>query len=116
MKKKYEEFKKSLTPEEQKLLNEPNFFYEVQVENLGGLLMPLIFEFTFADGSKSDVKIPAEIWKMNEPIVSKVFRFHQPVKTVTLDPYLETADVELNNNNWPTKSVPSQFELFKQRR
>ncbi|MFN4885395.1 MAG: M1 family aminopeptidase [Bacteroidota bacterium] len=116
MKKKYEEFKKSLTPEEQKLLNEPNYFYEVQVENLGGLLMPLIFEFTFADGSKSDVKIPAEIWKMNEPIVSKVFRFHQPVKTVTLDPYLETADVELNNNNWPTKPVPSQFELFKQRR
>lgn len=116
MKKKYEDFKKSLTPEEQKLLNEPNYFYEVQVENLGGLLMPLIFEFTFADGSKSDVKIPAEIWKMNEPIVNKVFRFHQPIKSVTLDPYLETADVELNNNNWPTKPVPSQFEIFKQRR
>jgi hypothetical protein len=29
---------------------------------------------------------------------------------------LETADVELNNNFWPTRNVPSQFELFKQKR
>lgn len=113
--KKYEEYKKNLTPEEQKLLNETNYFYELTVENTGGLLMPLIFEFTFEDGSKQIERIPAEIWKMSEATASKVFRFGKKVTNIALDPLLETADVDLNNNFWPTRNVPSQFELFKKR-
>jgi hypothetical protein len=114
--KKYEEYKKNLTPEEQKLLNETNYFYEVSVENTGGLIMPLIFEFTFEDGTKQIERIPAEIWKMSESTANKVFRFGKKVTNIALDPLLETADVELNNNFWPTRNVPSQFELFKQKR
>ncbi len=114
--KKYEEYKKNLTPEEQKLLNETNYFYELTVENVGGLIMPLIFEFTFEDGTKQIERIPAEIWKMSEASASKVFRFGKKVTKIALDPLLETADVELNNNFWPTRNVPSQFELFKQKR
>jgi len=113
--KKYEEYKKNLTPEEQKLLSETNYFYELTVENIGGLLMPVIFEFTFEDGTKQIERIPAEIWKMSESTASKVFRFGKKVTNIALDPLLETADVELNNNFWPTKNVPSQFELFKKR-
>lgn len=113
--KKYEEYKKNLTPEEQKLLNETNYFYEVNVENAGGLIMPLIFEFTFEDGTKQIERIPAEIWKMSEASASKVFRFGKKVTNIALDPLLETADVELNNNFWPTRNMPSQFELFKKR-
>jgi hypothetical protein len=113
--KKYEEYKKNLTPEEQKLLSETNYFYELTVENIGGLLMPVIFEFTFEDGSKQIERIPAEIWKMSEATASKVFRFGKKVTNIALDPLLETADVELNNNFWPTRNVPSQFELFKKR-
>jgi hypothetical protein len=114
--KKYEEYKKNLTPEEQKLLSETNYFYELTVENVGGLLMPVIFEFTFEDGTKQIERIPAEIWKMSEATASKVFRFGKKVTNISLDPLLETADVELNNNFWPTRNVPSQFELFKQKR
>ena len=114
--KKYEEYKKNLTPEEQKLLSETNYFYELTVENIGGLLMPVIFEFTFEDGTKQIERIPAEIWKMSESTASKVFRFGKKVTNIALDPLLETADVELNNNFWPTRNVPSQFELFKQKR
>jgi hypothetical protein len=114
--KKYEEYKKNLTPEEQKLLNETNYFYELTVENVGGLLMPVIFEFTFEDGTKQIERIPAEIWKMSEASASKVFRFGKKVTNIALDPLLETADVELNNNFWPTRNVPSQFEIFKQKR
>ena len=114
--KKYEEYKKNLTPEEQKLLNETNYFYELTVENVGGLLMPVIFEFTFEDGTKQIERIPAEIWKMSEATASKVFRFGKKVTNIALDPLLETADVELNNNFWPTRNVPSQFELFRQKR
>jgi len=114
--KRYEEYKKNLTPEELKLLNETNYFYELTVENVGGLIMPMIFEFTFEDGTKQIERIPAEIWKMSEASASKVFRFGKKVTNIALDPLLETADVELNNNFWPTRNVPSQFELFKQKR
>jgi hypothetical protein len=77
--------------------------------------MPVIFEFTFEDGTKQIERIPAEIWKMSESNASKVFRFGKKATNIALDPLLETADVELNNNFWPTKNVPSQFELFKKR-
>jgi hypothetical protein len=114
-KKRYEEYKKSLTPEEKKYIETPHFFYELQVENTGGLIMPLIFEFTFEDGTKRTERIPAEIWKMSEPTISKVFVFEKKVNEIVLDPLLETADTNVNDNYWPTRSVPSQFELFKQK-
>jgi len=113
--KRYEEYKKSLTPEEKKFLDATHFFYEIQVENVGGLIMPVIFEFTFEDGTKRREHIPAEIWKMSEPTVNKVFVFEKKVKEIVLDPQLETADTNINDNYWPARSVPSQFELFKQK-
>jgi hypothetical protein len=75
--------------------------------------MPIILEFTFKDGSKEVIKIPAEIWKTNHENVSKVFAFKKEVVGVELDPFLETADVDLSNNAWPRKVQPSKFELFK---
>jgi hypothetical protein len=112
--KDYEKYLSGLSDEEKAILNKNQFYYEVTIANLGGLIMPLIFEFEFVDGTKREIRIPAEIWKMSEPKVTKLFSVDKEVKSITLDPYLETADVELNNNSWPPKSVPSRFELFKQ--
>jgi nitrous oxide reductase accessory protein NosL len=47
--------------------------YEVNCSNKGGLLMPVIVEFTFEDGTKMKENIPAQIWRKNENAVSKVF-------------------------------------------
>jgi len=112
--KDYEKYLSGLSDEEKAILNKNQFYYEVTVANVGGLIMPLIFEFEFVDGTKREIRIPAEIWKMSEPKVTKLFSVEKEVKSITLDPYLETADVELNNNSWPPKVVPSRFELFKQ--
>jgi len=36
------------------------------------------------------------------------------VKGVVIDPYRETADIDLSNNNWPEfKKVPSRFQVYK---
>lgn len=113
-KKEYEDYLAKLSEEERKLLDSKMFYYQVTIENVGGLIMPLIFEFEFTDGSTRVVRIPAEIWKMSEPSVTKVFALDKEVKSITLDPLLETADVDLNNNNWPPRIVPTRFELFKQ--
>lgn len=100
---------------ELEILNADKNYYELQFSNIGGLVMPLILEFEFVDGTKEGFKIPAEIWKSNNEQVSKVFVFDKELASVTLDPYLETADVDRNNNYWPSRVEPTRFQLFKNR-
>ena len=113
--KDYEEFKKGLTKEELELLNSGKQFYEIKFSNLGGIPMPLILRFTFVDGTTEVVRIPAEIWRRSEEEVSKVFIFEKEVEAIRLDPFLETADTDLNNNSWPAERQPTRYELFKKR-
>ena len=82
----YEKWKKSLKPEELALLNEDIHLYELQFKNIGGLVMPIILEWEFVDGTKEVERIPAEIWRTSED-VSKVFVKRKEVKSVTLDPF-----------------------------
>jgi len=113
--KDYEEFKSDLSKEELELLNSGKQFYEVTFSNIGGIPMPLIIRFTFADNTTEVVRIPAEIWRRQENEVSKVFIFDKEVKALRLDPFLETADTDLNNNSWPAEQAPTRFELFKEK-
>jgi len=110
----YEKWKKGLKPEELALLNEDLHLYELQFKNIGGLVMPVILEWEYVDGTKDVDRIPAEIWKTADE-VSKVFVKRKEVKSVTLDPFLETADCDLNNNSWPPRMVPTRFDVFKDR-
>ncbi len=75
--------------------------------------MPIILQFTFEDGSKEVVRIPAEIWRRQETTVTKVFIFDKKVTSILLDPFLEIADTDVNNNSWPTKQSPTKFDLYK---
>ncbi|MBW6483832.1 MAG: M1 family metallopeptidase [Vicingaceae bacterium] len=109
----YKKYLSKLDEKEIALLNGDYNYYTIQFESIGGLVMPIILEFTFKDGSKEVIRIPAEIWKTNHENVSKVFAFKKEVVGVELDPFLETADVDLTNNAWPRKVQPSKFELFK---
>jgi len=76
--------------------------------------MPLILEWEYADGTKEVERTPDEIWRINDDI-SKVFVKRKEVVRITLDPFLETADCDLNNNNWPPTVVPTRFDVFKER-
>jgi hypothetical protein len=114
-KEKYENYLKDLTDEEKQLLATKLNFYQIKFSNIGGLVMPIIIEFTFKDGSKEEVRILAEIWKQNNEEVTKVFFFEKEVVAVQLDPHLETADTDTYNNSWPRKMEQSKFELFKQK-
>jgi hypothetical protein len=112
--KDYKEFISKTDPKDLELLNSNKQFYEISFSNNGGLVMPLILEFTFVNGNKEVIRIPAEIWRQYEDKVSKVFIFDQEVTSVRLDPFLETADTDLDNNSWPKKEIPSRYQLFKQ--
>jgi len=112
-KKNYERYLSSLTDEEKKLVENKNYFYELTFSNKGGLVMPIILEFTFEDHTKKRIKIPAEIWSRNNKTVSKVFPFPQKVKQIIIDPLQETADTDVSNNAWPPVEHINRFELFK---
>ena len=111
--KKYEKFKKNLNDDEKEILKKNQHFYELQFTNIGGLVMPIILNFSFEDNSNKIIKIPAEIWKMNSLEISKVFAFDKEVTQIELDPFMETADTDRSNNFWPQKLEPSKFELYK---
>ncbi len=114
--KQYEGFLERLDNKEKKLLETKQNFYVVKLSNPGGLVMPVILEFQFEDGSQDEVRIPAEIWRRDHQRVSKLYITDKTIKSITLDPHLETADVELSNNHWPPQLVKSRFKIFKERK
>ena len=103
----------SMSEDEKNSLKEfPNFFYEVTFEKPGGLVMPIIVELEYVDGTKERQIFPAQIWRYNDKEVSRVFKTSQEIKKITIDPDLETADIDTSNNSWPKKDN-SKFNKFK---
>jgi hypothetical protein len=109
----FDRYFKRLSDEEKKIVKGAYNFYAVDVENLGGLVMPIILKAEFEDGSTQDFRYPAEIWRKNNLEVTKLLMTKKPVKSLTLDPYLETADVELENNFFPRRILKSRFDVFR---
>jgi hypothetical protein len=112
-KNEYREFLNEVDDDKIKIENSNKNFYEVTFKNKGGLVTPLIIEWTYEDGSVEIEKLPAEIWRLNETQVSKVFAKNKVVKNIKLDPNKETADVNISDNNFPRLEIKSDFEKFR---
>ena len=93
----------------------PTYFYEIEFEKPGGLVMPLIVEYAYADGSKERITYPVQLWRKNDASVKKIITSDKELVGVTVDPDQETADVNPDNNSWPKKETPSDFEKFKEK-
>jgi hypothetical protein len=89
--------------------------YELTFSNKGGLVMPIIIEWTYKDGSKEIDRIDAQVWRKNENKVVKTFMKNKEVASIKLDPMRETADINEKNNGWNVVEEPSKFQLFKAR-
>ncbi|MDO5616381.1 MAG: M1 family metallopeptidase, partial [Cruoricaptor ignavus] len=90
--------------------------YQIDFSNKGGMVMPIILKFTFEDGTKLYDKKAAQIWRHNENNVSLTYYFDKPLKSIQLDPMLETADIDTDNNFWGnTEAQTSKFQIFKQK-
>jgi len=77
--------------------------------------MPIIIEWTYKDGSKEVTRIPAQIWRLNETKITKLFIKDREVASIKLDPMRETADIDETNNSWPKMPELTKFEVFKSR-
>ena len=112
----YNDFLKSLEPEELKLLSLRRKFYVIEIENIGGLVSPVILDITYANGKKGTMRIPAEIWKRNTRTVKKLVIAKKEITQIEIDPMLETADTDRNNNYWPPRPIESRFQLQKRKK
>ncbi|MDO6812546.1 M1 family metallopeptidase [Tenacibaculum soleae] len=90
------------------------YHYEITYNKPGGLVMPIIVEFTYKDGSKERKTYPAQIWRYNDKEITKVFSSSKQIQNITIDPDLETADVDTSNNSWPKKRA-TKFDKFKRK-
>lgn len=89
--------------------------YELSFSNKGGLVMPIIIEWTYKDGTNEVERIGAQVWRKNENKVVKTFIKDKEVASIRLDPYRETADINEKNNTWNVNGEPSKFQLYKSR-
>ena len=99
----------------ERAVKEDKNYYVMEFSNLGGLVMPIILEMTYADGTTEELRIPAEIWRRTPKAVSKlvVTDKDKELVSVTVDPYWETADVDVENNHYPRQIIPSRIEAYK---
>ncbi|WP_276392786.1 M1 family metallopeptidase [Eudoraea chungangensis] len=103
----------NLSVQERTTLKNPKYFYEIVFQKPGGIPMPIIVEYAYADGTSKKVTFPAQIWRLNDKSVKRVIASEKEIIAFTIDPDLETADIDLSNNSWPAKEQKSEFERFK---
>ncbi|MDQ3633579.1 MAG: M1 family metallopeptidase [Acidobacteriota bacterium] len=112
---KYTAFLGTLDDVEKSILNANNYFYVVDLKNVGGLVMPVILKVEYVDGTSEEIRIPAQIWRYDNFNVSKLIVTKKEAKAIILDPNLETADTDLTNNFFPRRTLPTRFQVFKSR-
>ena len=105
----------NMTAEERAAVKEPKYFYEVTYDKPGGIPMPLIVEYTYADGSKENITYPPEIWRKNDAEVKLVLSSQSELVGIVVDPKAETADIDPTNNSWPKKEQQTDFDKFKEK-
>jgi len=106
-------YDETYSKKEKKNLYGDNNYYELFFSNKGGLVMPVLIEWEFEDGTKEMERVPVEIWRKNEKEFKKVFMKTKEVKAIRIDPFRETADVDESNNNWPVRELPNRFQVYK---
>ncbi len=111
--KKHQAFVRRLTKRQKGLLTLKTLFYVIELRNIGGLVMPVIIEVEFEDGTRRTRRIPAEIWRKDNLRAQTMLATEKPIRRLRLDPRLETADVDTENNHWPRRPVESHFRLIK---
>ena len=90
------------------------YLYELSISNKGGMVMPVIIGWTYKDGSQETETVPAGVWMSNEHRFRKVFRKEKEVASIQLDPDQVTTDIDPSNGLWPSNTLPTKFQIFKQ--
>ncbi len=97
----------------ERAIAEDDHYYVLEFANRGGLVMPIILGITYADNTTENLNIPAEIWRRSPEMVRKLIVSDKEISSIVVDPRWETADVDIENNFYPRRLIPSRVESFK---
>jgi hypothetical protein len=112
---KYQKYLETLSPEERKWIEDKKQFYVLKIKNKGGLVMPLIVQAQYENGTTEDFRFPAEIWRLNNKEIKKTITTTKKVAKFKLDPYFELPDIDDSDNVYPKEpEKPTKFQLMKQ--
>ncbi|WP_163398242.1 M1 family metallopeptidase [Flavobacterium fluviatile] len=100
----------TFTAEEKASIKSPKYFYEVEFNKPGGMIMPILVEITYEDGTKDNYHYPAQIWRKGNESAKKVYATEKRIKSIQIDPKLLTADIDVTNNSWPKAEEKSKFD------
>lgn len=100
----------------ERALEDGNFIYFLDFENVGGLVMPIPLFITYENGDTEEMMIPAEIWRRNSENVTKLLIRPAQIESIEVDRKHQTADADYSNNSFPQRIVPSRLELYKSSR
>lgn len=114
--KAFEKWLADLSVREKELVADKHAFTTVSLQNIGGLVMPVILKLSHPDGTTTEVRLPAELWVKDSHAVRKLLITDKPVTAVELDPHLETADADRINNYYPPQISKSRFKLYRESR
>ncbi len=118
----YQKMLSKLDPWERRTLDravaEDNNYYVMQFSNVGGLVMPILLELSYTDGTTEQRYIPAEIWRRNAKQVEKLIVTDKgkEIASIAVDPGWETADVDVSNNYYPRRIMESRIETYKRKK
>ncbi len=111
---KYRKLVGELEPRDRKMLKNDSNFYLIDLENRGGLVMPVVLRLTETDGTSTELRLPAEIWVRDNRKVSRLVITKGELESVELDPHLESADANVSNNRFPPEISKSRFQLYRE--
>ncbi len=93
------------------VLRSSAFFYIMTVRNVGGVVMPVIVKIRYVDGSHEVRHYPAELWVRNSEQVKKLLILDREVAGIELDPFVQIADSNRENNYFPRRIESERFRL-----
>lgn len=92
------------------LKTEDNLFL-IDFRNLGGMITPLPLRIEYTDGTSEELYLPAEIWRTNTEIATKLIVTPKVIGAVVFDPREELTDTNVENNHWPRRLEKTPFQL-----
>ena len=87
-------------PREKEIYNANLNYYEIKFSNVGGLVMPIILQLNYDDGTNFTIKIPAEIWKMNRKQITKIVATKKQAKDIVAQK-ADSVNMPYITERWP---------------
>lgn len=111
----YDTMLEKLKPWQRDLLATNKIVYAIRISNLGGLVMPVPLELTYADGSTERRTLHQSIWRRNPKQVLHLLVADKEIVAIHADPQQDMYDADYTNNRFPRRIESERMEVKKDR-